>query len=69
MGKIFKMKGAMKAGLGYSLHKEGDLEIAVISAVNALGDIIDENGKIIAGTKLGKFLQEAPNIIIYTQKH
>ena len=55
VGKIFKMKGAMKAGLGYSLHKEGDLEIAVISAVNALGDIIDENGKIIAGTKLGKF--------------
>lgn len=54
VGKIFKMKGCMKGGLGVQTYKEDNLEIAVFVAVNALGDIIDQNKKIIAGAKLGK---------------
>lgn len=54
VGKIFKMKGSMKAGLGVITYEKNGLEIAVITAVNALGDIINEKGKIIAGTRLGK---------------
>lgn len=56
VGKIFKMKGSMKGGLGVKTYSENGLEIAVFAAVNALGDIINEKGKIIAGTRLGKKL-------------
>lgn len=54
VGKILKMKGSMKGGLGIKTFKKGALEVAVIVAVNALGDIINEEGKIIAGAKIGK---------------
>lgn len=54
VGKIFKMKCSMKGGLGIKTFEKDGLEIAVLSAVNALGDIVDENGKIIAGARLGK---------------
>ncbi len=54
VGKIFRMKCAMKGGLGVKTFEKDGLEIAVFSAVNALGDIIDDNGKIIAGARLGK---------------
>lgn len=53
VGKIFKMKCAMKGGLGVRTFEKDGLELAVFSAVNALGDIVDENGKIIAGARLG----------------
>ncbi len=54
VGKIFKMKCAMKGGFGVKTYDNDGLEIAVLSAVNALGDIIDESGAIIAGARLGK---------------
>lgn len=51
VGKILGMEGASKGGLGCSIYKDGELEFAVIVAVNALGDIIDSKGEIIAGAK------------------
>lgn len=54
VGKIFRMKCSMKGGLGIKTFEKDGLEIAVLSAVNALGDIVDESGKIIAGARLGK---------------
>lgn len=54
VGKIFRMKCSMKGGLGIKTFEKDGLEIAVMSAVNALGDIVDETGKIIAGARLGK---------------
>ncbi len=61
VGKIFKMKGSMKSGLGVQTYNQNQLEIAIIVAVNALGDIVNEEGKIIAGTrwKRGKFAGSA----------
>lgn len=53
VGKILKMKGCMKGGLGIKTLKKDDLEVAVVVAVNALGDIINDEGKIIAGAKIG----------------
>lgn len=51
------MECAAKAGLGVASVTINGVEVAVISVVNALGDVVD-NGKIIAGIKSpdGSFL-------------
>ena len=50
VGKLCGMNRAMKSGLGVYAVKFGDLKIAALVVVNALGDVYDErNGKIIAG--------------------
>ena len=50
VGKLFGMARSMKSGLGVYAVQIGDIKIAAIVAVNALGDIYDErNGQIIAG--------------------
>ncbi|MDR0751516.1 MAG: P1 family peptidase [Christensenellaceae bacterium] len=50
VSKVFGMESAIKSGLGISLFSFNGLEIAVITAVNALGDIV-KDGKIILGAK------------------
>lgn len=50
VGKLGGMNRAMKAGLGVYAVEVGDLKIAALVVVNALGDVYDERtGKIIAG--------------------
>ena len=50
VGKLGGMNRAMKSGLGFYAVKVGDLKLAALVVVNALGDIYDErNGKKIAG--------------------
>ncbi len=50
VGKICGMARSMKAGLGVYAVKIGDLKMAAIVAVNALGDVYDERtGQKIAG--------------------
>ena len=50
VGKLFGMARSMKSGLGVYAVEVGEIKIAAIVAVNALGDIYDErNGQIIAG--------------------
>lgn len=57
VGKLLGMECAAKAGLGVASVTINGAEVAVISVVNALGDVVD-NGKIIAGIKSpdGSFL-------------
>lgn len=57
VGKLLGMECAAKAGLGVASVTINGVEVAVISVVNALGDVVD-NGKIIAGIKSpdGSFL-------------
>ena len=50
VGKMLGIECATKAGLGVACLSLNGIEVAVISAVNALGDVVD-NGKIIAGIK------------------
>lgn len=61
VGKILRMKGCMKSGLGVKTYCQDGLEIAIVVAVNALGDIINEHGKIVAGArwKSGRFVGSA----------
>lgn len=57
VGKLLGMDSSAKAGLGVASVSLNGIEVAVISVVNALGDVVD-NGKIIAGIKSpdGSFL-------------
>ena len=50
VGKFCGMNRAMKAGLGVYAVQVGDLKVAALVVVNAVGDVYDERtGKIIAG--------------------
>ncbi len=52
VGKILGMERASNSGLGIFAVRLGELEVAAVVAVNALGDIFDpSNGKQIAGLK------------------
>ena len=50
VGKLCGMKQSMKAGLGVHAIQVGELKIAAVVAVNALGDIFNpDNGQKVAG--------------------
>ena len=49
VGKYRGMDRAMKAGFGTCALQAGPLKVGALVAVNALGDIYDQNGKQIAG--------------------
>lgn len=52
VGKIGGMSAAMKSGLGLYAVELGALKIGAVVAVNALGDVYDEQtGKILAGMR------------------
>ncbi len=52
VGKILGMERASNSGLGIFAVKLGELEVAAIVAVNALGDVFDpSSGKQIAGLR------------------
>lgn len=59
VGKVLGMDKATQSGLGSASVKVGDLTVAAMVVVNAMGDIYDFDGNIIAGVKSdeeGKFL-------------
>ena len=60
VGKWAGISHVMKGGLGISMIEFKDIIVRAVSVVNAVGDIIDEKGKIIAGAidKQGKFIAE-----------
>jgi len=49
VGKVFGMDKAMKGGLGGVFIQTGDLVVGAIVAVNCLGDVVDEENRIVAG--------------------
>lgn len=51
VGKIRGIKNACKSGIGAATEKVLGVTVTAIVAVNAMGDIIDDEGKIIAGAK------------------
>jgi L-aminopeptidase/D-esterase-like protein len=53
VGKLFGMRGAMKAGVGTaSLEAGGGVIVGALVAVNALGDVVDPaTGEILAGLR------------------
>ncbi len=51
VGKIRGIKNACKGGLGAATVEVGGVTITAIIAVNAMGDVVDDTGNIIAGAK------------------
>lgn len=50
VGKLLGGEFMMKSGLGaYAVELANGLQVGAVVCVNALGDVYDENGKIIAG--------------------
>jgi L-aminopeptidase/D-esterase-like protein len=51
VGKWKGLEYCMKGGIGSTSTTAGDLVIGCIAVVNAVGDIVDKSGKIIAGAR------------------
>ena len=59
VGKLFGIERAMKGGIGAASVKVGAVTVAALIAVNAIGDVIDVDGSVIAGARSedGRHLQ------------
>ena len=53
VGKAGGIAHAMKGGVGLALESAGALQVAALAVVNALGDVRDGQGRIIAGGRDG----------------
>ena len=51
VGKAAGVGRAMKGGVGLSLEAAGELQVAALAVVNALGDVRDADGHILAGAR------------------
>jgi L-aminopeptidase/D-esterase-like protein len=54
VGKLLGFEGSMKGGVGLaSLEIGGGVTVSALTVVNALGDVLDERGEILAGARRG----------------
>ena len=51
VGKLFGIARAMKGGIGTASVTLGGFTVGVLVAVNAIGDVLDESGHVIAGAR------------------
>ncbi len=51
VGKLFGIQRAMKGGIGTASLKVGSITVAALVAVNAIGDVLDEAGRVLAGAR------------------
>lgn len=69
VGKWSGAEYRMKGGLGISRLERGEVVVGCVAVVNAVGDVVDRDGKILAGarTPTGEFL--ARSDILRTLAH
>jgi len=51
VGKLWGIARAMKGGIGTASLTLGDITVAALVAVNAIGDVLDEQGQVLAGAR------------------
>jgi L-aminopeptidase/D-esterase-like protein len=51
VGKLYGIARAMKGGIGSSSVRVGGFTVGAIVAVNAVGDVLDEQGGVLAGAR------------------
>jgi L-aminopeptidase/D-esterase-like protein len=51
VGKLFGIGRAMKGGIGTASARVGGVTVAALVAVNAVGDVIGEDGQVLAGAR------------------
>ena len=61
VGKVGGIERAMKGGVGIAVRSHDGVHVSAIAVLNALGDVRDEEGRIIAGARddHGGFLDSA----------
>jgi L-aminopeptidase/D-esterase-like protein len=52
VGKTAGPANMMKGGLGYATRELGEVTVGALVAVNAGGDVIDEDGSVLAGARV-----------------
>ena len=61
VAKTHGLESAVKGGIGTASRQEGELIVAALAAVNSLGEILDEDGSVLAGAReTSVFDREAP---------
>lgn len=50
-GKLFGLEWATKSGIGTASERQGDLAVGAIVAANPVGDVLDEEGRVLAGSR------------------
>jgi len=51
VGKLFGIRRAMKGGIGTASVRLGGFTVAALVAVNAVGDVLGEDGQVLAGAR------------------
>ena len=51
VGKLFGIARAMRGGIGTASVQLGGFKVGALVAVNAIGDVLDANGRVIAGAR------------------
>ncbi len=52
VGKVLGIKQAMKSGIGsFTVELPGGVKVSALAAVNAVGDVYDSKGQILAGAR------------------
>src|SRR5207247_1105570 len=60
VAKLNGIEGALKGGLGTVSASDGDMVVGALAAVNALGEIVDEDGSTIAGSRTSAASTDTP---------
>ena len=69
VGKWSGQENAMKGGIGSSSIREGKVVVGALAVVNAVGDIIEADGKILAGAaRDGKYLGEETRLKAFREE-
>jgi L-aminopeptidase/D-esterase-like protein len=51
VAKLRGMEGAVKGGLGTAAREDGSIVVGALAAVNAFGEVLDEKGDVLAGSR------------------
>lgn len=68
VGKLLNFEGLMKGGVGLaSIELGGGVTVSALTVVNALGDVLDEHGEILAGARRGaRFVGSKASLLAMT---
>ena len=70
VGKWNGFERAMKGGVGTASVKNGDLIVGALAVVNAVGDVVDERGMVIAGArKESGFYSDEERLNLFRNDH
>jgi L-aminopeptidase/D-esterase-like protein len=54
VAKLHGIDRALKGGLGAAVRRDGELVVGVLAAVNAYGEVMGEDGSVLAGARGGQ---------------